>query len=81
MAVQNASFIPVRYATPGIPIKSHPDISDASALRAVIHGPVFRPPRKKSEEFLFVLEYIIPITIMHRKYNANAKIVERLVIC
>ena len=39
---------------PGRPISSHADISDACADKAVTQGPMERPPRKKSSEFLFV---------------------------
>ena len=46
IAVHMASDAPVKYATPGRPMRSHPDMSDASAESAVSHGPSPRPPRK-----------------------------------
>ena len=46
IAVHAASAIPHQYATPGRPMSSHPDISDASALIAVTQGPRLLPPRK-----------------------------------
>ena len=45
MAVHAASAVPVRYATPGSPIRSQLLMSDASALMAVTNGPNFLPPR------------------------------------
>ena len=48
IAVHMASDAPVKYATPGKPMSSHPDMSDASAESAVSHGPKPRPPRKYS---------------------------------
>ena len=66
-AVQKASFIPPRYASPGNPIKSQPDMSEASALKAVIQGPTLRPPIKKSLDELFFLAYITPIIIIKLK--------------
>ena len=60
-AVPKASPIPIHICPnpkakidPGRPISSHADISDACADSAVTHGPMDRPPRKKSSEFLLV---------------------------
>ena len=55
IAVHAASAIPHQYATPGSPMRSHPDISDASALIAVTQGPRLRPPRKYASELAFAL--------------------------
>ena len=48
MAVHMASDAPVKYAMPGRPMSSQPDMSEASAESAVSHGPRPRPPRKYS---------------------------------
>ena len=53
MAIQPAE-IPDRYAAPGRPISSQPDMSDACALRPVTHEPSCRPPRKYS----FVVRFL-----------------------
>ena len=45
IAVHIGSATPLRYASPGKPISSHDDMSEASALIAVTNGPSFRPPR------------------------------------
>ena len=55
IAVQPAPARPVQYASPGKPIKSHPDISDASALNAATQGPKVLPPKKYSLVPLFAL--------------------------
>ena len=60
------------YANPGSPIKSQPDISEASADKAVIQGPICLPPRKKSEEELFFLAYLKPMKIINPRYKTNA---------
>ena len=57
-----ASAIPHQYATPGRPMRSHPDMSDASALIAVTHGPRLLPPRKYASELAFAfLANVTPI--------------------
>jgi hypothetical protein len=53
IATHAASATPHQYATPGSPIRSHPLISDASALIAVTQGPSDLPPRKNASLFLF----------------------------
>ena len=45
IAVHAASATPVRYASPGRPIRSQLLMSDASALIAVTKGPSFLPPK------------------------------------
>ena len=45
IAVHEGSAIPLKYASPGIPMSSQLLISEASALIAVTRGPILRPPK------------------------------------
>lgn len=60
MPIQPAEM-PDRYAAPGRPISSQPDISDACALIEVTQEPSFRPPRKYSVVVLFLPTKYMPI--------------------
>ncbi len=50
MVIQMADK-PVLYTEPGSPIIIHPDMSEAPADKAVIYGPILRPPNINSLKF------------------------------
>ena len=60
---------------PGRPISSHADMSDACALIAVTHGPIWRPPRKYSFSPAprSLKKNTTPMASISTKYSTNAR--------
>ena len=65
----------ITWIEPGRPISSHADMSDACALIAVTHGPIWRPPRKYSFSPAprSLKKNTTPMASISTKYSTNAR--------
>src|SRR5699024_12559728 len=63
-------LLPVEYPSPGRPTVMKPLLSDAFSLIDRTHGPIFRPPRKYSDEpALLAFASQNPTARRHRSYK------------